>query len=71
MFLVPVVRKSATGHCSNRDVFLLIDLWGEEGIKEQLEGLKRNKHVYEWLAAELVKMGSDKTVDQCRAKMKK
>ena len=44
---------------------------GEEGIQEELEGSKRNKHVYERLAVELAKTGSNKTVDQCRAKMKK
>ena len=51
----------------------LIELWGEEGtcIQQQLERVKRNKHVYEKLARELQKMGSDKTIEQCRAKMKK
>ena len=66
-----MARNSATGNWSDREVFLLIELWGEEGIQEQLEGSKRNKHVYEWLAVELAKTGSDKTADQCRAKMKK
>ena len=33
----------------------LIELWGEEGIQQQLEGAKRNKHVYDKLAKELQK----------------
>ena len=56
---------------TRRYIFLPIEYWGEGGIQEQLEGSKHNKHVYEWLAAELVKTGSDKTAEQCRAKMKK
>ena len=49
----------------------LIELWGEEGVQEQLEGAKRNKHVYEKLTEEMLKKGSEKTGEQCRAKMKK
>ena len=62
---------SKTVSWSDREVFLLINYWGEEGIQEQLEGSKRNKHVYERLATELAKNGSNKTAEQCRAKMKK
>ena len=39
----------------------LFDLWGEDSIQQQLEGEKRNKHVYEKLAREVQKTGSDKT----------
>ena len=35
------------GEWSEAEVKLLIELWGEEGIQEQLEGAKRNKHVYD------------------------
>ena len=44
----------------HREVFLRIELWEEEGIQEQLEGSKRNKHVYERLAVELAKTGSER-----------
>ena len=44
---------------------------GEEGIQEQLEGAKRNKHVYENIASELQKKDIDKTGEQSRANMKK
>ena len=66
-----MARNAATGNWSDREVFLLIELWREEGIQEQLKGSKQNKHVYERLAVELTKTGSDKTADQCRAKIKK
>ena len=50
---------------------MLIKLWGEEGVQEQLEGTKRNRHVYEKIAKGMQKRYSDKTAEQCRAKMKK
>ena len=58
---------------SDCKVLYLIELWGEEGIQEQLEGAKRNKHVYEkvHVARTMRERGSEKTGDQCRAKMKK
>ena len=61
----------AVANWSDSEVITLIELWGEEGIQEQLEGAKRNKHVYEKLGRELQKTGSDKIAEQCRAKIKK
>ena len=61
----------AVANWSDSEVITLIELWGEEGIQEQLEGAKRNTHVYEKLGRELQKTGSDKTAEQCRAKIKK
>ena len=54
-----MARSSVTGNWSDREVLHLIELWGEEGMQEQLEGAKRNKHIYERLAAQLGKIGSD------------
>ena len=56
---------------TDAEVLHLIELWGEEGIQEQLEGAKRNKHVFEKIAKELQKTGSEKTAEQCRTKLKK
>lgn len=42
---------------ADAEVFKLIDLWKEVGIQEQLEGLKRNKHVHDKLSAVLSKSG--------------
>ena len=41
------------GEWSEAEVTLLIELWGEEGIQEQLEGTKRNKRVYDRIAKAL------------------
>ena len=52
----------AAANWSDAEVLSLIELWGEDSIQQQqLEGAKRNKHVYEKLARELQKTGSDKT----------
>ena len=61
----------AAANWSEAEVLRLIELWREDSIQQQLEGAKRNKHVYEKLARKLQKTGSDKTAEQCRAKMKK
>ena len=52
---------------SESEALQLIDLWGEEGVQEQLEGAKRNKHIYK----KILKAFVQKNGEQCRAKMKK
>ena len=54
-------REMSAANWSDTEVLSLIELWGEDSIQQQLEGAKRNKHVYEKLARELQKTGSDKT----------
>jgi len=56
---------------TDAEVFRLIQVWSEEGIQEQLEGAKRNKHIYDQLAEELIVYGIEKTGEQCRTKVKK
>lgn len=56
---------------TDSEVFKLIQLWGEEGIQQQLEGSKRNKHVFAGLSSELAKQGIVKSGEQCRCKVKK
>ena len=64
-------RKSSDGSWSDREVMLFIELWGEDSVQTQLEGAKHNKPVYERIAAELAKSGSNKTAEQCNSKIKK
>lgn len=56
---------------TDREVFRLIDCWSEEGIQEQLEGARRNKHVYDKLSRSLAEHDIEKTGEQCRTKVKK
>ena len=48
-----------------------VELWSEEGIQEELEGSKRNKHVYARLSSELEKPGKVNSGELCRGKVKK
>ena len=48
-----------------------IEQWGEQSIQEQLEGSKRNRHVYVKLSIALAKVGVKKSGEQCRSKVKK
>ena len=56
---------------SDSELFKVIDCWEEEGIQEQLEGSKCNKHVYKTVSKELWMLEVVKTADQCCTKMKK
>ena len=56
---------------TDAEVMKLIELWREQEIQEQLEGSKRNKHVYAKLSSELAKHGIEKSGERCRCKVKK
>jgi len=56
---------------TDSQVLRLIQIWGDQNVQEQLEGSKRNKHVYDSVAEELKIYGIEKTGEQCRCKMKK
>ena len=64
-------RTSCSGNWSDREVVLLIELSGKDAVQAQLEGAQHNKLVYERIAAELAKTGSDKTAEQRWVEMKK
>ena len=63
------IIKMATWN--DTEVLQLISLWGEEGVQEQLEGSKRNKHVYTKISLALAKKNINKDCSQCQAKIKK
>ena len=48
---------------TDAEVFQLISSWAGEGIQEQLEGFKRNKHIYERLSRSLTKHNIEKQVN--------
>ena len=62
---------AASCNWTDSQVFKLIGVWGDEDIQEQLEGSKRNKHVYERMAKTLRVYGIEKSGEQCRTKVKK
>ena len=52
-------------------MFRLLQVWGEDNTQEQLEGSKRNKHVYDKMSEDLQVYGIIKTGEQVRCKVKK
>ena len=57
---------------SDKEVFHLLDCWSEEGIQEQMEGSRHNKHMYKKLLRSLAESYNiGKTGKQCRTKVKK
>lgn len=48
----------------------LLSLWSEHNIQDQLDGVKRNSHIYAKLASDLSEMGHEFTAKQCRTKVK-
>ena len=65
------VNKMAGAVWTDEETTKLIEIWGEEEIQVQLEGCKRNIHVYERIARELCDIGYERTAVQCREKLKK
>ena len=48
----------------------LVTIWGQEDVQRQLDGIQRNRIVYQRVASELRKVGVEKTWQQCRTKIK-
>ena len=65
------VKFNMSANWTDSEILLLIDSWSEEGIREQLEGSRCNKHVYEKLSRSLAEHNIKKTGEQCRTKVKK
>jgi len=53
------------------EVFRLLQVWGEDNTQKELEGSKRNKHVYDRMSEQLRVYGIIKTGDQVCTKVKK
>lgn len=54
---------------TDEETLKLIELWSEETIQVQLEGCKRNMHVYQKISRELGVAGYERTAIQCRDKL--
>ena len=48
----------------------LISIWGQSQVQAQLDGVTRNRHIYEAIAREHVDAGYNRTWEQCRTKIK-
>ena len=48
----------------------LISIWGQNNVQRELDGVARNRTVYERISSELRRVGVEKTWQQCRSKVK-
>ena len=71
VYCLVCVKRNMSANWTDKEVFLLFKCWSEEGIQEQLEGSRRNKHVHDKLSQSLAEHDIEKTGEQCRTKMKK
>jgi hypothetical protein len=52
------------------EALVFVELWKDENVEAQLEGVRRNMPIYENLAALLRDKGYERTAKQCRSKLK-
>ena len=55
---------------SHEETKVLLGLWSDARVQEQLEGARRNKTVFLKIAKEMNDMGHQRTWQQCRVKLK-
>ena len=48
----------------------LLGVWGESDVQSKLDGVSRNRTIFEKIASSLGEMGYFKTWEQCRTKVK-
>ena len=56
---------------SKEETLRLIEIWGDDRIRAQLEGVHRNQDVFTKIAREMSESGFERTFQQCRDKLKK
>ena len=49
---------------------VIIIIWGQEDVQQQLDGVQRNKIVYQRIATEFQKVGVERIWQQCWTKIK-
>ena len=48
----------------------LLGVWGDADVQSQLDGIVRNKAIYQKVAAAMAELGYNRTWQQCRVKVK-
>lgn len=48
----------------------LVAIWGAADVQSQLDGVMRNKAIYQKIAAALADLGFERTWQQCKTKIK-
>ena len=68
---VPPTTLHSMATWSKEETLKLIEIWGDDRIQSQLEGVHRNQDVFNKIAREMGESGFDRTFQQCRDKLKK
>ena len=55
---------------SNEETRTLLGVWGAADVQSQLDGVVRNKTIYEKITAALCDVGYERTWQQCKTKIK-
>ena len=61
---------ATSGPRSAAETRALLDVWGADSIQSQLDGIVRNKLVYQKVASDLAELGYERTWQQCKTKIK-
>ena len=48
----------------------LVGVWGQENVQSELDGVTRNRTVFDRIAKEMRELGFERTWQQCRTKIK-
>ena len=48
----------------------LVGVWGQANVQEQLDGVMRNRAIFEMIAREMGELGYERSWQQCRTKVK-
>ena len=48
----------------------LVSVWSQQNVQNELDGVSRNRAIFERIARELRNKGYEKTWQQCRTKIK-
>ena len=48
----------------------LLGIWGDADVQSQLDGIVRNKAIYQKVATAMAELGYSRTWQQCRVKVK-
>ena len=65
------VCASVMAAWTDKETLKLIEVWSEDRIQEELEGCRKNRQVFEKIVEKLKSAGFERTVEQCRVKVKK
>ena len=55
---------------TDESIRALLSIWDQQNIQEQLDGVKRNKYIYDRISSELSDVSYEFTTKQCRTKVK-